>query len=114
MQTSTAAKHLKELRLLRLKINSLVLNKYDYHEFGCEFWDLFFDSVKPLVNGFKQEVASSAKPSSLFSCFLSMSASYKLVWHRDKGIVPDIFSILQQLLKPFYRMSEICYEPIES
>lgn len=96
MQTSTAVKQFKEMRSLCLKIISLVLNKYDDHEFGCEFWDLFFDSVKPLVNGFKQEGASSAKPSSLFSCFLSMSGSYKLVLllHREKSIVPVIFSIL--------------------
>lgn len=96
MQTSTAVKQFKELRSLCLKIISWVLNKYDNHEFGCEFWDLFFHSVKPLVNGFKQECASSAKPSSLFSCFLSMSGSYKLVWllHREISIVSDIFSIL--------------------
>ncbi|KAE9444963.1 hypothetical protein C3L33_23139, partial [Rhododendron williamsianum] len=96
IMTSTAVKQFKELRSLCLKIISWVLNKYDDHEFGCEFWNLFFDSVKPLVNGFKQECASSAKPSSLFSCFLSMSGSYKLVWllHREKSIVSDIFSIL--------------------
>ncbi|KAG5549083.1 hypothetical protein RHGRI_014451 [Rhododendron griersonianum] len=96
IMTSTAVKQFKELRSLCLKIISWVLNKYDDHEFGCEFWNLFFDSVKPLVNGFKQECASSAKPSSLFSCFLSMSGSYKLVWllHREKSIVLDIFSIL--------------------
>ncbi|KAI8539167.1 hypothetical protein RHMOL_Rhmol09G0160300 [Rhododendron molle] len=95
-KTSTAVKQFKELRSLCLKIISWVLNKYDDQEFGCEFWNLFFDSVKPLVNGFKQECASSAKPSSLFSCFLSMSGSYKLVWllHREKSIVSDIFSIL--------------------
>ncbi|THG16091.1 hypothetical protein TEA_014813 [Camellia sinensis var. sinensis] len=94
--TSIAMKQFKELRSLCLKIISLVLNKYEDHEFGCEFWDLFFASVKPLIDGFKQEGASSEKPSSLFSCFLAMSRSYKLVslFCREKNLVPDIFSIL--------------------
>ncbi|GMP78029.1 hypothetical protein CsSME_00034114 [Camellia sinensis var. sinensis] len=96
MQTSIAMKQFKELRSLCLKIISLVLNKYEDHEFGSEFWDLFFASVKPLIDGFKQEGASSEKPSSLFSCFLAMSRSYKLVslFCREKNLVPDIFSIL--------------------
>ncbi|KAL7177187.1 hypothetical protein ACSBR2_030511 [Camellia fascicularis] len=94
--TSIAMKQFKELRSLCLKIISLVLNKYEDHEFGSEFWDLFFASVKPLIDGFKQEGASSEKPSSLFSCFLAMSRSYKLVslFCREKNLVPDIFSIL--------------------
>ncbi|PSS35668.1 Small subunit processome component like [Actinidia chinensis var. chinensis] len=94
--TSTSMKHFKELRSLCLKIISLVLNKYEDHEFGFDFWELFFTSVKPLIDGFKQEGASSEKPSSLFSCFLSMSGSYKLVslLYREENLVPDIFSIL--------------------
>lgn len=94
--TSIAMKQFKELRSLCLKIISLVLNKYEDHEFGSEFWDLFFASVKLLIDGFKQEGASSEKPSSLFSCFLAMSRSYKLVslFCREKNLVPDIFSIL--------------------
>ncbi|XP_058180952.1 uncharacterized protein LOC131299427 isoform X1 [Rhododendron vialii] len=96
MQTSTAIKQFKELRSLCLKVISLVLKKYKDHEFGCEFWDLFFKSVKPLIDGFKQEGASSEKPSSLFSCFLTMSGDYKLIslLYREKSLVPDIFSIL--------------------
>ncbi|CAH2042257.1 unnamed protein product [Thlaspi arvense] len=94
--SSTATKQFKEQRSLCLRIISLVLNKYEAYEFGFEFWDLFFTSVKPLVCGFKQEGASSEKPSSLFSCFLAMSRSSKLVelLFREKNLVPDIFSIL--------------------
>ncbi|KAA8534172.1 hypothetical protein F0562_031635 [Nyssa sinensis] len=94
--TSTAIKQFKDLRSLCLKIISLVLNKYEDHDFGCAFWDLFFKSVKPLIDGFRQEGASSEKPSSLFSCFLTMSRSYKLLslWYREKNLVPDIFSVL--------------------
>lgn len=96
MQTSTAIKQLKELRSLCLKVISLVLKKHEDHELGCEFWDLFFNAVKPLIGGFKQEGASSEKPSSLFSCFLTMSGDYKLIslLNREKNLVPDIFSIL--------------------
>jgi len=96
MQTSSAVKQFKALRSLCLKIVSLVLNKYEDHEFGCEFWNLFFASVKHLVDGFKQEGSSSEKPSSLFSCFVAMSRSHKLVslLSRENNLVPDIFSIL--------------------
>ncbi|CAK9136502.1 unnamed protein product [Ilex paraguariensis] len=96
IMTSKAMKQFKDMRSLCLKIISLVLSKYEDHDFDSEFWDLFFMSVKPLVEGFKQECASSEKPSSLFSCFLAMSRSYKLVplLYRDKNLVPDIFSIL--------------------
>lgn len=89
-------KQLKELRSLCLKIFSFVLNKYEDHDFGCELWNLFFTSVEPLIKGFKQEGSSSEKPSSLFSCFLAMSRSHELVTllHREKNLVPDIFSIL--------------------
>ena len=89
-------KQLKDLRALSLKIISLVLNKYGDHDFGYEFWDLFFTSVKPLVDGFKQEGSSSEKPSSLFSCFVAMSRSHNLVslLYREKNLVADIFSIL--------------------
>jgi U3 small nucleolar RNA-associated protein 20 len=96
MQTSSDVKQFKALRSLCLKIVSLVLNKYEDHEFGCEFWNLFFASVKHLVDGFKQEGSSSEKPSSLFSCFVAMSRSHRLVslLSREKNLVPDIFSIL--------------------
>ena len=89
-------KQFKDLRSLCLKIVSFVLNKYEDHDFGCEFWDLFFTSVKPLIDGFKQEGSSSEKPSSLFSCFLAMSRSLRLVslLCRERNLVPDIFSIL--------------------
>ncbi|KAJ1406609.1 Down-regulated-in-metastasis protein [Sesbania bispinosa] len=89
-------KQLKDMRSLCLKIVSLVLNKYYDHEFGSELWDRFFSSVKPLIDKFKQEAASSEKPSSLLSCFLAMSANHKLValLCTKESLVPDIFSII--------------------
>ncbi|XP_060178660.1 uncharacterized protein LOC132608895 isoform X2 [Lycium barbarum] len=96
IMTNMAAKQSKDLRSLCLKIISFILSKYEDHDFSPEFWDLFFMSVKPLVAGFKQEGASSEKPSSLFSCFLAMSRSSKLVplLSREKNLVPDIFEML--------------------
>lgn len=96
IMTNMAAKQCKDLRSLCLKIISFILSKYEDHDFDPEFWDLFFMSVKPLVASFKQEGASSEKPSSLFSCFLAMSRSSKLVplLSREKNLVPDIFSML--------------------
>ncbi|GAB4826742.1 hypothetical protein Ancab_033626, partial [Ancistrocladus abbreviatus] len=68
---------------------------YD-HDFGPAFWDEFFASVKPLIDGLKQEGSSSEKPSSLFSYFLAMSRSHNLVFLlcREENLVPDVFSIL--------------------
>lgn len=96
VQTTMAAKQCKDLRSVCLKIISFILSKYEDHDFSPEFWDLFFMSVKPLVASFKQEGASSEKPSSLFSCFLAMSRSSKLVplLSREKNLVPDVFSML--------------------
>ncbi|OMO49638.1 Down-regulated-in-metastasis protein [Corchorus capsularis] len=96
VQTGMAIKQFKDLRSLCLKIVAFVLNKYEDHDFGCQFWDLLFTSVKPLIHGFKQEGSSSEKPSSLFSCFLAMSRSHQLVplLCRERNLVPDIFSIL--------------------
>ncbi|XP_076896866.1 uncharacterized protein LOC143550000 [Bidens hawaiensis] len=93
---SLPPKQLKDLRSLCLKIISLVLSKFEDHDFGVDFWDIFFSALKPLIDGFKQEGASSEKPSSLFVCFLAMSKSHKLVsqFHRANNLVPDIFSIL--------------------
>lgn len=89
-------KQFKDLRSLCLKIIYLVLCKYEDHDFGGAFWDLFFTSVKPLIANFKQEGASSKKPSSLFYCFLAMSKSYKLLplLSKEVNLVPDIFSML--------------------
>ncbi|KAG5588462.1 hypothetical protein H5410_048896 [Solanum commersonii] len=94
--TNMAAKQCKDLRSLCLKIISFILSKFEDHDFSPEFWDLFFMSVKPLVASFKQEGASSEKASSLFSCFLAMSRSSKLVplLSREKNLVPDVFSML--------------------
>ncbi|KAA3480361.1 small subunit processome component 20-like protein isoform X2 [Gossypium australe] len=96
VKIGTGIKQFKDLRSLCLKIVSLVLNKYEDHDFGTEFWDLFFTSLKPLIYAFKQEGSSSEKPSSLFSCFLAMSQSLQLVslLCRERNLVPDIFSFL--------------------
>ncbi|KDO50652.1 hypothetical protein CISIN_1g042789mg [Citrus sinensis] len=95
-QISSAMKQLKDIRSLCLRILSTVLNKYVDHDYDCDFWDLFFQSVKPLIDAFKQEGSSSEKPSSLFSCFLAMSRSHRLVslLEREENLIPDIFSIL--------------------
>lgn len=97
MQTTPTLKQFKDMRSLCLKIVSFVLNKYENHEFGSDFWDLFFASVKPLIDRFKQEAASSEKPSSLFSCFVTMSRNSILVdlLCREEGLVSDIYSILR-------------------
>ncbi|KAI4344960.1 hypothetical protein L6164_012132 [Bauhinia variegata] len=95
--TSADLKQIKDMRSLCLKIVALVLNKYEDDEFGSCLWEIFFTSVKPLIDKFKQEGASSEKPSSLFSCFLAMSRNHKLValLCREESLVPDIFSILR-------------------
>lgn len=97
MQTPATLKQFKDMRSLCLKIVSFVLNKYEDHEFGCDMWDIFFAAVKPLIDRFKQEAASSEKPSSLFSCFVAMSRNHKLValLCREQSLVPDIYSILR-------------------
>ncbi|CAN1813709.1 U3 small nucleolar RNA-associated protein 20 [Linum perenne] len=92
----TSAKEFKQLRSLCLKLISGVLNKYDDHDFGSEFWDMFFSSVEPLIRSFKHQGSSSEKPSSLFSCFTAMGKSQNLVslLCRESSLVPSIFSIL--------------------
>ncbi|KAK1375649.1 DRIM domain-containing protein [Heracleum sosnowskyi] len=94
--TSRNIEELKSLRSLCLKILSFVLTKYDDHDFHSDFWDPFFTSVKPLIDGFRQEASSSEKPSALFSCFIAMSRSRKLVslLNRERNLLSDIFSIL--------------------
>ncbi|XP_057544903.1 uncharacterized protein LOC130824041 isoform X1 [Amaranthus tricolor] len=89
-------KQSKDVRSLCLTIISSALKKYEDHDFGSKFWDIFFKAVKPLVDGFKQEGSSSERPSSLFVCFLAMSQSPTLVSHlcREKNLIPDIFSFL--------------------
>lgn len=96
MQIGNSSNQLKDMRSLCLKIVSYVVNKYEDHEFGSDMWDRFFSSAKPLVDKFKQEAASSEKPSSLLSCFLAMSANHKLVslLCREESLIPDIFSIV--------------------
>nr|CAD1819808.1 unnamed protein product [Ananas comosus var. bracteatus] len=86
----------KDLRSLCLKVISSTLNKHDTHDFSSEFWHIFFTSVKPLLDNFKQEGASSEKPSSLFSCFIAMSQSPTLVplLGRETNLISAIFSIL--------------------
>ncbi|KAI9195334.1 hypothetical protein LWI28_013950 [Acer negundo] len=94
--STSSTKQFKDLRSFCLKIVYIVLDNYEDHDFGAEFWDLFFKSMKSLIDAFKYEGSSSEKPSSLFSCFLAMSRSHKLVslLYRENNLVPDIFSIL--------------------
>ncbi|XP_057754877.1 uncharacterized protein LOC130974144 isoform X1 [Arachis stenosperma] len=89
-------KQLKDMRSLCLKIVSVVLNKYEDHEFSSDLWDRFFSAVKSLIAKFKQETATSEKPSSLLSCFVAMSGNNKLValLRTRESLVPDIFSII--------------------
>ncbi|KAJ0966400.1 hypothetical protein J5N97_027538 [Dioscorea zingiberensis] len=96
VRSSVSIRQYKDARSVCLKIISIVLNKYDSHDFGSSFWDIFFRSVKPLIDSFKKEGSSSEKPSSLFSCFVSMSQSPTLflLLHREENLVPNIFSIL--------------------
>jgi U3 small nucleolar RNA-associated protein 20 len=96
LQVNASTKQFKELRTLCLRVISLALNKFEDHNFGSDFWDILFTSVRPLVDRFKLEGASSEKPSSLFSCFITMSKSPKLVslLARQPNLVPTVFSIL--------------------
>uniref|UniRef100_A0A0D3EQK7 Uncharacterized protein n=1 Tax=Oryza barthii TaxID=65489 RepID=A0A0D3EQK7_9ORYZ len=95
MQESVSIKQLKDLRSLCIRIVSLALNQYESNDFGEKFWNIFFTSVKPLIDCFRQEASSSEKPSSLFSCFMAMSQSPKLASLLGAhNLVPAIFSIL--------------------
>jgi U3 small nucleolar RNA-associated protein 20 len=95
MQESVSIKQLKDLRSLCIRIVSLALNQYGSNDFGEKFWNIFFTSVKPLIDCFRQEASSSEKPSSLFSCFMAMSQSPKLASLLGAhNLVPAIFSIL--------------------
>jgi len=95
MQTSVSIKQLKDLRSSCIRIVSSALSHYESHEFGENFWNIFFSSVKPLIDCFTQEASSSEKPSSLFACFMAMSRSPKLApLLGSNNLVPAIFSIL--------------------
>uniref|UniRef100_K3XDN4 Uncharacterized protein n=1 Tax=Setaria italica TaxID=4555 RepID=K3XDN4_SETIT len=88
-------KQLKDLRSLCIKIVFSALSHYESHDFGENFWNIFFSSVKPLVDCFTQEASSSEKPSSLFACFMAMSRSPTLApLLESNNLVPAIFSIL--------------------
>ncbi|KAJ4812893.1 Small subunit processome component 20-like protein [Rhynchospora pubera] len=86
----------KELRSLCFRVIYLALNNFEAYNIGSEFWDIFFTSIRPLVDRFKLEGASSEKPSSLFTCFIVMSKSPKLVslLARESNLVPTVFSVL--------------------
>ncbi|EES00968.2 hypothetical protein BDA96_03G215700 [Sorghum bicolor] len=95
METSVSIKQLKDLRSSCIRIVSSALSHFESHEFGENFWNIFFSSVKPLVDCFTQEASSSEKPSSLFACFMAMSGSPKLApLLGSNNLVPAIFSIL--------------------
>ncbi|KAG2589626.1 small subunit processome component 20 homolog [Panicum virgatum] len=95
LEASVSIKQLKDLRSLCIKIVSSALIHYESHDFGENFWNVFFSSVKPLINCFTQEASSSEKPSSLFACFMAMSRSPTLApLLGSNNLVPAIFSIL--------------------
>lgn len=95
METSVSIKQLKDLRSSCIRVVSSALSHYESHEFGENFWGVFFSSVKPLIDCFTQEASSSEKPSSLFACFMAMSRSPKLApLLGSNNLVPAIFSIL--------------------
>ncbi|XP_039847986.1 small subunit processome component 20 homolog isoform X2 [Panicum virgatum] len=95
MESSVSIKQLKDLRSLCIKIVSSALSHYESHDFGENFWSIFFSSVKPLIKCFTQEASSSEKPSSLFACFMAMSWSPTLApLLGSNNLVPAIFSIL--------------------
>uniref|UniRef100_A0A0A9EEA2 HTH arsR-type domain-containing protein n=1 Tax=Arundo donax TaxID=35708 RepID=A0A0A9EEA2_ARUDO len=95
MEAIASIKQLKDLRSLCIRIVSSALSHYDSHDFGENFWNTFFSSVKPLIDCFTQEASSSEKPSSLFSCFMAMSRSPTLApLLGTNNLVPAIFSIL--------------------
>ncbi|XP_062230251.1 uncharacterized protein LOC133927941 isoform X2 [Phragmites australis] len=94
-EASASIKQLKDLRSLCIRIVSSALSHYESHDFGENFWNTFFASVKPLIDCFTQEASSSEKPSSLFSCFMAMSRSPTLAPLLGvNNLVPAIFSIL--------------------
>ncbi|WVZ69932.1 hypothetical protein U9M48_018646 [Paspalum notatum var. saurae] len=95
MEASASIKQLKDLRSLCIRVISSALSHYESHDFGQNFWNIFFSSVKPLLDSFTQEASSSQKPSSLFACFMAMSLSPKLApLLGSNNLVPAIFSIL--------------------
>ncbi|KAL6881997.1 hypothetical protein ACP4OV_011469 [Aristida adscensionis] len=95
MEASVSIKQLKDLRSLCIRIVYSALSHYENHDFGENFWNIFFSSVKPLIDCFTQEASSSEKPSSLFSCFMAMSRSPKLApLLGANNLIPAICSIL--------------------
>ncbi|CAN6446079.1 unnamed protein product [Victoria cruziana] len=96
LQDGVVSKQYKDIRALCLKILSFVLGKYGSYKFSAEFWDSFLISVEPLIENFTRESSSSQKPSSLLSCFLSMSKNNDLVhlFERKQSLMPSILSIL--------------------
>lgn len=95
MQNNASIKQSKDLRSLCLRMISFVLDKFEDFNFSREFWNIFFLSVKPLIQRFKQESSSSQKPSSLLACFVSISRNPELASLLDRDeLIPTIFSIL--------------------
>nr|CAB3473394.1 unnamed protein product [Digitaria exilis] len=95
-KASVSIKQLKDLRSLCIKIICSALTHYESHDFGENFWNIFFSSVKPLTDCFTQEASSSEKPSSLFACFMVMSRSPTLApLLVSNNLVPAIFCILK-------------------
>ncbi|CAA6658531.1 unnamed protein product [Spirodela intermedia] len=83
----------KDLRSLCLKIFCFTLNKYGSHHICLQIWDIFFSSVKPLIDSFIQDISGSENPSSLLLCFVAMSKNPRCISLLD-GFLPNIFSVL--------------------
>lgn len=90
-------KQSKALGILCFRIICGVISKYEDRDFGNEFWQLFFASVKPLIDqeGVKED-APKLYYLELFHCFLAMSKSHKLapLLFSEGNLVCDIFHLL--------------------
>ena len=83
----------KDLRSLCLKLFCFTLNKYGGHHISSEIWDIFFSSVKPLIDNFIQDISGSENPGSLLLCFVAMSKNSNCVSLLE-DLLPKIFSVL--------------------
>ncbi|XP_078430936.1 ARM repeat superfamily protein isoform X2 [Wolffia australiana] len=83
----------KDLRSLCLKIFCYTLNKYPSHQISSQMWDLFFSSVKPLIDRFTQDISGSEHPGPLLLCFVAMSKNSQCVSLLD-DFLPKILSVL--------------------
>ena len=69
---------IKDLRLLCLKVISIVLSKYDSIDYGTNLWNMYFTAIQPYVEKINRESESYEIPKSLFTWFLEMRNHLKL------------------------------------